>query len=552
MKTSGSVTPTTASLAVALSSGIADLRRNEFSFSRASCEGARQLAKWINHAEVYLRGGNSSSKTASGSRIGVALAMGLRELDGQPLPDIGYPNTGWVLTQSYKQQVDASQKAYLKWLGDHPHHIAYVTGRGKGYVDTIWVSTPLCQHGMGEQCSTCSKIVFHCEESNSNVGGRIDWAHADEPPRQKTWNEIRLRKQAGRKIVLFITATPKERERWQWLADEFTDCTVYESKYVTGGEEKFGEPRDGIAEIRITIYDNEFLNDDDLDYFEAQARRDDFGPAILRGDYVDLAGKCPFNVKILQSRWLPRCTDPIKTERIVVQAEQNMADGRHIVEVPVEVEVWKEPEKGRKYLAIIDPSAGIASKDHDPAGMLVISRDDPVELVCRYGGYLGSFGMGSLGAVIARRYNNADVDVDMGGGYGQGVLLGLSAGRYYRILHDADVDKPGYNQSRLGFRISASNRGELVAAVQQAVLEDSIFVPSRAVVQCLLNVTIDETGNTRNARARKGRFDEDMICLGRALYLLSMPGMRVVRRTDEEKEQRRRRIFVPKTVSERW
>jgi hypothetical protein len=551
VSTKGAHTPA-ASLALSLQKGLYELRKDPLKHSRAASEAARQLQRWINECEVYFRAANSAGKTHAGARIGIALARGLASLDGIPLPQLGLPNTGWVLTQSYKQQVDASQKSYLMLLGEHPHHIAYVQGKGKGYVDTIWIATPLCKHGMGEQCSTCSKIVFHCEESTSSVGGRIDWAHADEPPRRTVWNEIRLRKQKGKKIILYITATPKERERYQWLQDEFTECTVYESKHVTGDVERFGKPNNSLAEIRCTIYDNEFLTDDDIDYFESKAKLDDFCDAILRGDYVDLAGKCPFNAGILQQKWLPRCQDP-KIERVVVQAEQNMADGRHIIEIPVNIEIFKDSEKGRKYLGVIDPSAGINSKTHDPAGLLIISRDDPVELVARYNGYLGSFGMGSLGALLARRYNNCDLDIDMGGGYGQGVLLGLSAARYHRILHDADVDKPGYDQSRLGFRISASNRGELIASVQQAVVEDNVLIRSRAVVQCLLNVTIDESGNPKNSRAKKGRFDEDMICLGRALYLLSLPGMRVIRRQQREEAG----VFARKrhphsAIRERW
>lgn len=548
-------TPTaskTATFALAVQKALDELKSDPLKHARASSVAAREMLKWASDCEVYFRAANSSGKTHVGAQLGLCLARGIRTLDGVTLPYLGLPNTGWVLTQSYKQQVDASQKSYLMLLGGHPHHIAYVQGKGKGYVDTLWIATALCKHGMGEQCATCSKIVFHCEESKSSVGGRIDWAHADEPPLRAVWNEIRLRKQKGKKIVLFITATPKERERWQWLADEFVDCCVYESAHVTGDAERFGKPNGTLAEIRATIYDNDFLTDDDIDYFESKAKLDDFCDAILRGDYVDLAGKCPFNTTILQQRWLPRCQDP-KIERIVVQAEQNMADGRHIVEVPVQIEVHKDAEKGRKYLQIIDPSSGISSKQHDPAGLLVISRDDPVEVVARFNGYLGSFGMGSLGAILGRRYNNADTDVDMGGGYGQGVLLGLSASRYHRILHDADVDKPGYDQSRLGFRISASNRGELVAAVQQAVLEDNVLVRSRAVVQCLLNVTIDESGKPQNARAKKGRFDEDMICLGRALYLLSLPGMRVLRRREPEKDSVFGRRQPPRSVvRERW
>lgn len=542
-----------ASAILAFDAALSELNSDPMVHFHATSNAQKALFQWSGEAEVLWLAGNSGGKTHGGAALGVAMAQGRRSLGGQPIPYLGTPNVGWVLTQSYKQQLESSQKAYLKCLGGYPHYISYVVGKGKGYAETIYVKTDQCKHGHGEMCGFCSRIVFHCEESKSSIGGRIDWAHGDEPPLESTWREIRMRRQAGKRFIKYITATPLERERWEWLKEEFQNCTVYESPWITGGKERFGAPKDGKAVIRSTLYDNMALSDDDIDAFESDIKSDPFADARRRGDYVDLAGRCPFDLEILQKRWMMRVQEP-KIERIKVQAEEDTEDGRHLVDVSVDVQVYHEVEPEESYLLIADPSAGIKDKRHDPGAFLILSRVRP-RVCARYSGYVGSYGLGSLAAHYAKRYKRAQIDVDMGGGYGGPFLTALSAHRYGNIRRDVDPDKPGQMGARLGFRTTASNRGEIVGAIQQAIISDDIVVPSREVVECLMNVTVDESGRPSGAKAKRGRFDEDMICLGRGLYLLQiMPKPR-------PKEDRWSQMLktaglslknIPLPVRERW
>lgn len=538
---------------MAFEAALRDLEADPMEHFHATSNAQKALFQWVDEAEVLWLAGNSGGKTHGGAALGVAMAQGRRTLGGQAIPYLGTPNVGWVLTQSYKQQLESSQKAYLKCLGNYPHYIAYVVGKGKGYAETIYVKTDQCKHGHGEMCGFCSRIVFHCEESKSSVGGRIDWAHADEPPLESTWREIRMRRQAGKKFIKYITATPLERERWEWLKEEFVGCTVYESPWITNGKERFGTPKDGKAVIRSTLYDNQALSDDDIDAFESDIKSDPFAEARRRGDYVDLAGKCPFDLEILQKRWLKRVRQP-RIDRIRVQSEEDTEDGRHLVDVTTEVQVWDDVEPTERYLLVADPSAGIADRKHDPSGILVASRIKP-RIVARYNGYVAPYGLGSLAAVLARKYNRAQVDLDMTGGYGGPFLTALSKAHYGNIRRDIDPDKPGQMQSRLGFRISASNRGEIVGSVQQAIVSDDIVVPSREVLECLMNVVVDESGRPSGAKARRGRFDEDMILLGRILYLLSIMPKPVEKESLWERLSGARnahRVTIPPPVRERW
>jgi hypothetical protein len=530
-----------------------------------SSAGQREFVRVVAlGTETYARTGNSGGKTKIGGATGISLARRLKALDQVELPDLGESNVGWILTQSYKQQLDASQKTYQELLGKHPHHIAYVVGTAKGYIETIYVAARKglnsyvdqeCEHGMGEHCERCSRIVFHCEESKSSVGGRIDWAHADEPPLQEVWHEIRWRKQAGKRLLLFITATPLARSRWYWISGEYDGSCVYESATLTGSTERKTEPAGDLAELRWTIYDNLALSDEDIAYFESKAKHDDFRDARLRGDYVDVSGTCPFHPKLLKANWVPRCRAPEKTEIITVLGERDTEDGRIVTAVRVELLTWWGYEEDEKYFVLLDPSAGIKDKDHDPAALHVYARRKP-RLVALYNGYVGAYGLGSLAAKVGARYGKALVDVEMGGGYGGPVLTALNAASYRHVAKDVDVDKPGVAPNlRLGFRVSHSNRGEILGSIEQAVLEDSIVIPSYDVVSCLLNVVVDEHDKVK---AAPGRHDEHMILLGRALYLMQMrkPGKLRPKSGIRDAFERSfgRQIFArhPQPVAERW
>jgi hypothetical protein len=505
------------------------------------------LFRHCHDAECYWRSGNSGGKTLGGAFLGVSLARGITELDGEPIPKLGIPNLGWVITQSYKQQVDASQRAYLRALGDWPHDVSYVSGKGKGYIETIYVSTSLCRHETGKSCENCSRIVFHCEESESSIGGRIDWAHGDEPPSEEVWREVRGRRSAGKPFIKFITATPLEAQRWQWLQEDFAGCLVYASKSVTGRDELVGSPSGGRAEIRSTLYDNKALRPEDIQGFLTDFVGDPFFDARVRGEYVDASGKCPFDVTVLD-RWASRCRDG-REENIIIQTETDGADGRLRQMISVPVEVWYPPEPDEKYLLIADPSSGTKSKQHDPAGMIVVARKRP-RVCVRYSGYLQPFGLGSLAAIEAQRYNHALVDVDMTGGYGGPFLSGL--GKYHNISRDTDPDKPGFVNQRLGFRITASNRGELIGSIQQALAEDGIEVLSNDIISTLKNVvlTVTSSGYSKYA-AKAGKHDEDFILIGRALYLLNTRPIRTKEKKLGERLRTALGVHAPRPVAAR-
>jgi hypothetical protein len=432
-----------------------------------------------------------------GSTLGIGLARGVKELDGEPLPPIQTPNIGFVFVEDYKSAKEGVLAAYLNALGDWPHHTVSVAGL-LDYIGLIYVRPNDCD---SDDIRDWSKIYFITQQGEAPEGARIDWAHADEPPAEKFWREARFRGKANAPLYLFITATPLYRSQWEWLKKDFpvrSDSPNADRVTVVG-----------------TVYDNKALSAKHIAGLELLVKGDPLEAARLRGDFVDVEGKSPFDYAALQ-RWMKRTADPAIRPDVLIEAEQEGEGGRFITKMQVRYDCWEMPSPDEEYFLICDPSLGIRDALHDPAAIHVYSRRNP-RLVARYNDYLPGYALGNLAWILALKYNRALIDVDVTGGYGEPVLNALARVRYMNVNSDDYADRPGSLSSRLGFRINAANRSEMIGATQRALLEDSITVWSEDVVRCLMDVSIDPAGKVL---AAPGKHDEDLICLGRAAHLL--------------------------------
>lgn len=451
--------------------------------------------------ECYWRAGNQGGKTYGGAALGIALARGLRTLDGLPVPRVRTPNIGYVLTQTYKQQSVSTQLAYLELLGDHPHVIGYVDKRND-YISTIWVKPDNCRDASTKNYRQWSKIVFHCAQTgNSLPGGRIDWAHADEPPKIQHWREIRARTRRNCPLYRWITATPLAREEWEELEADFEGCYM--------------EPKRRRVLMVTDVRDNEALSEEHLQKLLESYEGDPYRDARIRGDLIDLTGKCPFD-PVRLGAWLKRTKPPsiVKTQ---VLAERDTDVGRHILELACEYEEYFPPETDETYIGVVDPSAGVNDRYHDPCCIQIWGLKRR-RLVARYNGYLGSYGTGSLAALMGWRYGNAVIDIDMGGGYGDSCLRSMTALGYTNFMLELVEDKAlKVEEFRIGHKTTAQKKHAVVGDIQRAIMEDSVYVPSQAVITCLLHMQVDEIGRVAAAR---GRHDEDATTMGRALVCM--------------------------------
>ena len=486
-------------------------------------EPHRQACRY--HAQgliTLLRGSNDSAKTNTGAATMVATLRGLKELDGEKLPEVDLPATWLVIVQTYKQQVEASQAAVFRWIGEHPHRVTWLPGEK---AERIWIATPACTHGTGKSCSTCSTITFHCCESPSVTGAKVDGIWSDEPCTEDIWDEALNRGKATRRLYVLLTGTPIDRSYWKWMPE-----------FWAGTERN---PKLGRVEVRATMDDNKFLSPEVKEQKIAQRVGSQLEAARLKGDYVDMAGDCPFQPPSLLEGWMRRAKEMRpsgpKIIDVPIYAERSAADAMQKQRVIVRVEIFYDPEPDEQYVGVLDPSLFLFVENngyvspvslsrsrvrHDPAGLHIYSRRRP-RLCVRFSGFTGAYGLGHLGAEMGRRYNMAVLDPELN--IGDSVIRGLRDAKYFKLNPgDWHPSQPGYTAPIYGFKTNIINRGQMTDSIQQALLEDSVLVESEECIRNLMRITVQKTEAGKDKwEASHGSHDEDMICMGRALYLMA-------------------------------
>lgn len=476
--------PDLAGALLAAEAGLRSVSADPVAHFRFSSQRQRDFCASLSRFdETALRAGNQAGKTTVAAYVFVAIARGCTEIDGEPLPLLGAPNSGAVLAKGRAMAKESVIKLYRQAVGTWPHHLEK-TGNT---IEAIWVKPNRSQ---SDDWREWSCIRFFVEGGQSVAGMRLDWAHADEPPDWPMWMELRMRGKANRHFVRAITFTPIDKREWAPLREDFKGCERAEGK-------------DRKVMLTLSVYDNKALGKDHLKTVES-ASKGLLQKAKLYGDWVDTTGANPFDSEGLK-RWRERCR-PGTIEKFL-----NSRGGA------LEWEWWEEPIEDDSYFVVADPSAGIEDEahDHDPAGIVVVSRNTP-RVVARYNGYTPAYELGRLGAFLAKRYNGAMLVWERNSGYGESFWLGTGEYGNVYIEHHRDTQR-GNLSERIGWTTTATTRGTVIGALQKAILEDGLQIWSLEAVESLENVVLDRNGRIE---AGAGSHDEDMIVLGLAAHLL--------------------------------
>lgn len=486
--------------------------------------------------EVYLRAANKFGKTTLGARYFVAVARGKRSFLGIPIPRVPVPNIGIVLSLDYKQQQLSVQRAYLSAIGDWPHHVSWVPGHHGRIVQSIAVRP---DDWPSDDHATWSHINFHSQQNRrTGTGARAHWAHADEPPIESVWREVRKAGEPGWPFIRLITATPTFRSTWWWLKQDFPKVP--------------GRPEGGRVVVEASIYDamrtpeNPLgsISEEEVRELEQIYEGDVLKEARLFGYECDTVGASPFkrHLAILQ-KWLQDSVPPMLEEWEVLRQVMTPDGVAHVLEL-LDVEVWADYDEKESYYVVGDPSKGIDDPEHDPGELQVWAMRRP-RLVARYNGYIGSYGLGVLAAGLGQRYGNALVDVDVTGGYGDAFLTALHDCKYPFVAHETVPVKHNEARTTLGFTISAHTRAQFVSAIQEALVAAEaghgyMLIESEDVLRCLLDLTMDKHGRPITA---PGFHDESFVLVGRA-------GWRCMR-VGAPREPRRRQPETPREAGRR-
>jgi len=453
--------------------------------------------------EAHLRAANKTGKTELLAAYMLACLQKRPSLAGVPLPRWSGSVHGAQLVLDYKQQLLSVQPAYLRLLGTWPHHPHY-----QGEILTGLDVQPV---GGSSDRSKWSKLHFLSQENRrSGLGVRADVIGFDEPPLIEILRELRKAGHAGRRSVILIGDTPTLRRQWAPLRLDYGDTPRSTTRRV---DRERIECRWSLSEVAHWL-----LPEAEKDKLRRRYASDPLRDAREHGDYVDASGSCPFNLKGLQ-RLLDQCREPERIEW-KTSRETDSETGRSRVLETVEVETWHTAKPGARYYIPVDPSSGTEDpeRQHDP-GALHVREMGSGDLVARYCGYLGSYGLGVLAAGLARQYNDALVEPETTGGWGEGVLRGLAEMGYGNVGHERVELDPGRWRNELGFRTTVQSRPGMIAAVQEWAERAAAGLhyaacPSRAVIECLMDTILDANGK---AVGGPGVHDEDLILFGQGL-----------------------------------
>jgi hypothetical protein len=474
---------------------------------RYRCEGQRRMVEYaVAGVETHAHAPNSGGKTHVSMGLVTALCRGETQLGGVPLPGLKHGET-WphlLLVPTRKQQVEASQKALMKIIGDHPHHVGYAS-KQNDYFESVWIRPNWCTSG---DWSRWSKVAIYCEESaeESVPGGRFRSANSDECPGRKVWGEVRARWMEGFKLLKWIAETPTKRSRYWWLFNDEAGFKGCHDRPVGGRVSINWALEDVHGPERVAELLHEYRGDPVI-------------KARITGWPVNDEATCPFSGERL-AEMLADCCEPFETWQVDLREWIKDDFDRREAARTAPVQVWVAPQEWHRGRIVVDPSAGIDDGRHDPNGFLLLDRVDPC-IMARYNGYLDPASLGYLAGIVGQRWQRVcgeypQIDVEMQNGWGGETIKSLRRMKYPNIGHRMVAESPGAAPRELyGFPNTDSERSRWISAIQIGLIDRSFKCYSREVVECLTDVVLDDN---QKAVKSPGNHIEDMIELGYGLH----------------------------------
>lgn len=418
---------------------------------RHQCEKAKDFTRNLGRAEIYLHAANKWGKSTLGIATDLAMCAGMDELDGVPLPHVPMPARWGLFVTDYKAHRSSTQPIIERLVGRRPHRFERI---GQTIVGVLLRP----EDWRDDDPQSWSRLtVYSCENPNAGVGARLHGAGFDEPPPMPILQEVRKAGEAAAIYPMSIRATPLRRSQWWPLRADYPDPDINEGRIL-----------DGFLRLRGSVYENSALTPRDIRELERKYRNDPLKLARLYGQEINTDGSSPFRLHYAElERWF-QAFEAGEVEEWDVPREVPTPEGLAVVTETVQVVVHRKAVPGHVYRVFADPSQGIDDGDHDPGAALVGDMTTGEE-VASYHGFIGEYGLGVLCAALSRDYDDAMVDPDVTGGYGEGLLRGLRAAGCRRVVNRSS-GRDGLDRTHLGFTIDAAFRMEGVAALNEALL----------------------------------------------------------------------------------
>jgi phage terminase large subunit-like protein len=425
-----------------------------------------------------LVGGNRSGKTFSGSAEAVYFATCTH-----PYKKDLEPNEGWVVSETYKVQEEASQKLIMEKLP--PNQISKIVLLKGGVYESIFVDVIKGGRKVGT-----SKIGFKSSDSGMRnfAGAAKRWIWFDEEPPRDIYSECLARIAAGHPLDIFFTMTPIFQQRGQQGKGGMS--WVYRELYMK---------RDGkrISSFSMSVEDNLFLNEEQVAEQKLKYTGVEYDIRI-KGEFKLLSGNSVFDVEKLEARMkdLPKFA-----QGYLDYAGTNYAIKFHDKSNGV-LKVWAEPHPNRRYFIGADIGLGVGG---DPSCACVL--DDQLNQVAELHGQLAPDQMGDKILTLAKWYNQAWVGIEANS-FGIAAIDAVKK-LYGKLYFSYKIDgRTDQRTRRIGWWTDTKTKPLMIGEFAKAVREESITLNSRELMEEMGTYVLGDDGSVN---AEKGCNDDRVI-----------------------------------------
>jgi hypothetical protein len=231
--------------------------------------------------------------------------------------------------------------------------------------------------------------------------------------------------------------------------------------------------------------------------------------------FLGTAG-CWFDVDAL-GRYAEKVIEP--KYRMDFIASDNGAKAQVVKRGEGLIHVYEQPIKGREYAIYADVATG-RGKDYSDAVVIDLSN---MNIVAELHGKIDPDLFAEQLHYLGRWYHTARIAIEMGGGFGEPVVISLRDGRhgrrpYPKLYRHVQDDRPDYKQNiTYGFPVTTKTRPLIINALEVAIREEALpHIPMDTILECKTFVRRD---TLPSPRAADGCNDDRVMALAGALEM---------------------------------
>jgi len=184
------------------------------------------------------------------------------------------------------------------------------------------------------------------------------------------------------------------------------------------------------------------------------------------------------------------------------------------------LEIYRFPKHDTAFVIGADVSLGVGK---DSSAAIVMNSNKQVCAVYR-NNYIDPSKFGDLLFYLGRYYNNALLAVE-NNSMGIATLNRLTQMEYQNLYYQTKIANVSKEEgTRIGWRTSTSSKPAIIGFLKNAIENEDIWIPSRVIINELMNYVADESGKTN---ASYGANDDTVIALAIALEVIRTHGDRL-------------------------